>query len=88
MLLVVKGLQHILRENFKGDFQKIRVALFLYETEDKEFKGSLRVNGNVNVAKVASHFGGGGHIKAAGFSISKPYDLAIPMILDVIKEQL
>ena len=66
----------------------MEVALFLYETEDKEFKGSLRVNGNVNVAKVASHFGGGGHIKAAGFSISKPYDLAIPMILDVIKEQL
>ena len=66
----------------------VEVALFLYETEDKEFKGSLRVNGNVNVAKVASHFGGGGHIKAAGFSISKPYDLAIPMILDVIKEQL
>ena len=66
----------------------VEVALFLYETEDKEFKGSLRVNGNVNVAKVASHFGGGGHIKAAGFSVSEPYDVAIPMILDVIKEQL
>ena len=32
---------------------------------DGTYKGSLRVNGDYDVAKVASVFGGGGHVKAA-----------------------
>ena len=39
----------------------IKVAVFLYENEDGTYKGSLRVNGDYDVAKVASVFGGGGH---------------------------
>jgi phosphoesterase RecJ-like protein len=30
---------------------------------------SLRSEGNVDVAKIASNFGGGGHASAAGFQI-------------------
>ena len=44
-----------------------KIALFLYENEDGTFKGSLRVNGDTNVADIAAQFGGGGHVKAAGF---------------------
>lgn len=66
----------------------VEVALFLYENEDGSFKGSLRVNGDVNVAEVASHFGGGGHVKAAGFSIDGPIEASIDKVLSVIKEQL
>ena len=47
-------------------------GLFLYENEDGTFKGSLRVNGDTNVADIAAQFGGGGHVKAAGFSIEGP----------------
>jgi bifunctional oligoribonuclease and PAP phosphatase NrnA len=37
---------------------------------DGKVKGSLRTLGNeVDVAKIASNFGGGGHIKAAGFTL-------------------
>ena len=37
-------------------------------TESKgEIKASLRTNKNVNVAKIAEQYGGGGHIKAAGY---------------------
>ena len=42
------------------------VAIFIYETDFHEFKVSMRSNGEVNVSKIAVHFGGGGHIKAAG----------------------
>ena len=45
------------------------MAVFLYENEDGSWKGSLRVNGDFNVAEVAIVFGGGGHVKAAGFTI-------------------
>lgn len=47
-----------------------RVALLLRE-ENGRVKGSLRTNyDDINVAFVARHWGGGGHKKAAGFSLA------------------
>lgn len=65
-----------------------KIALFLYENEDGTFKGSLRVNGDYNVADVAAAFGGGGHVKAAGFTIDGPSEVAIERVLEVIREKL
>ena len=65
-----------------------KIALFLYENEDGTFKGSLRVNGDTNVADIAAKFGGGGHVKAAGFSIEGPIDTAMERILNVIREKI
>lgn len=66
----------------------VRVALFMYENEDGTFKGSLRVNDDTNVAEIAGVFGGGGHVKAAGFSIEGPEDMAVERVLKVIEEKL
>jgi phosphoesterase RecJ-like protein len=44
----------------------VEVAVFLYETANQEYKVSLRSNNRVDVNKVASYFGGGGHVRAAG----------------------
>lgn len=44
----------------------VEVAIFLYENSVQEFKVSLRSNGAVDVSKIASYFGGGGHVRAAG----------------------
>lgn len=65
-----------------------KIALFLYENVDGTFKGSLRVNGDTNVADIAAQFGGGGHVKAAGFSIEGPIDTAMERILNVIRENI
>lgn len=65
-----------------------KIAVFLYENEDGSYKGSLRVNGDYNVAEVAAHFGGGGHVKAAGFTIDGPVDTAIDRIIKAIEEIL
>ena len=66
----------------------VQVALFLYENEDGSYKGSLRVNGDFNVAEVAVCFGGGGHVKAAGFSISGNIDDVIARVLKEIQVRL
>lgn len=51
-------------------FKDVKVALLLRE-ENGLVKGSLRTNSDhIDVAKIASQFGGGGHKKAAGFSIN------------------
>ncbi len=51
----------------------VEVAIFLYELKPMEFKVSLRSNGNVDVNQVASYFGGGGHVRAAGCEIKGTY---------------
>lgn len=66
----------------------IEVAIFMYETEPKEYKVSMRVNGNVDVSEVAKHFGGGGHIKASGCTIKGSYDDVISCLTAKIAEQL
>lgn len=48
--------------NTKG----VEVAIFLYEIKAQEFKVSMRSNEIVDVQEVASYFGGGGHVRAAG----------------------
>ena len=55
--------------SFLSTLSGVRVALLLRE-EGNRVKGSLRTNyDDVDVAAVARGFGGGGHKKAAGFSL-------------------
>ena len=48
----------------------VEVAMFIYEHESQVFKVSLRSNGSVDVSKIASYFGGGGHVRAAGCTMN------------------
>lgn len=66
----------------------VEVAIFLYELKDMEYKVSLRSNGKVDVNRVASYFGGGGHALAAGCQIKgTSYDV-LNNLLPHIEEQL
>lgn len=54
----------------------VDVAIFMYELDHGTFKVSLRSNENVDVSEIASYFGGGGHARAAGFSMTAtPHDI-------------
>lgn len=66
----------------------VEVAMFLYELGANEYKVSLRANGNVDVSKIAQHFGGGGHVKAAGFSIFGTPQENIEKIVSQVELQL
>ncbi len=48
------------------NIEGISCAIFLYQTDVLEYKVSMRSDEKVNVAEVASYFGGGGHARAAG----------------------
>jgi len=48
------------------NIQGVECAIFMYETDTLEYKVSLRSSDQVDVASIASYFGGGGHKKAAG----------------------
>lgn len=66
----------------------VEVAIFLYELKPMEYKVSLRSNGNVDVNQVASYFGGGGHIRAAGCEIKGTYYDVLNNLTLHIEEQL
>lgn len=48
----------------------VEVAVFMYELETNLYKVSLRSGDKVDVSKIATYFGGGGHKKAAGFTLA------------------
>ncbi len=52
----------------------VEVSLFLREQRDGTIRGSLRSKSDINVNKLASLYGGGGHIKAAGFTVAIKHD--------------
>lgn len=66
----------------------VEVAIFAYETSDGSFKFSMRSKSYVDVSKVSVVFGGGGHIRAAGCTIAKPYKEALGLLIQEIKKQL
>ena len=58
-----------IRENFSGFprmMQNVVVSAFFRQIADNDWKVSLRSKGDVNVAQIASLFGGGGHKNCSG----------------------
>ena len=58
------------------------------ETEFRVFKVSLRSNRRVDVSRVAAYFGGGGHVRAAGCTMSGSVHDVINNLSIHIAEQL
>ena len=84
---------HVLPKHLDGIVNQLRVtkgveaAVFLYENEDGSYKVSTRSNGLVNVAELAVKFGGGGHERAAGFSMEgTPEDLINRVAFEIEKQ--
>ncbi|MDY6879733.1 MAG: bifunctional oligoribonuclease/PAP phosphatase NrnA [Desulfatiglans sp.] len=48
----------------------VEIAVLIRQTGAKDYKFSLRSNDHVDVSALASRFGGGGHMRAAGFELS------------------
>jgi phosphoesterase RecJ-like protein len=63
------------------------VALFL-EREDGQVKLSLRSRGRLDVNRVASRFGGGGHVLASGATLEGPLDRAVEEVLGALRAGL
>ena len=64
----------------------IEVAIFLYGLEEGSYKVSTRCKGDlVDLSKIAVKYGGGGHKKAAGFTMEgdDPWELIGQIVADV-----
>lgn len=64
-------------------------AIFMYEVGNHEYKVSIRSNNQaLNVSKIASYFGGGGHVMAAGCTMSGSIHDVINNLTSHIEKQL
>lgn len=66
----------------------IECAIFMYEIGELEYKVSMRSNEIVDVSKIAEYFGGGGHVRAAGFTLHGSMHDVINNISQQIEIQL
>lgn len=63
----------------------VEVAAFFRELPDGRFRVSLRSKGEVDVARIAEEFGGGGHACASGCAVNGPLHAAVENILSRIR---
>ena len=74
--------------NVGKNIEGVEVSVFLREDSKDFYKVSLRSNKYVDVSVIAEAFNGGGHIKAAGFTINDNLDSAIKKIIKEINKNL
>ncbi len=74
--------------NYPRNIQGVEVGIFFKVIDDNAVKASLRSAGRIDVAAVAQHFGGGGHIKAAGCRLEGSLEQVKQQVVSYIKELL
>ncbi len=65
----------------------VEIAMFIYQTDVYEYKVSLRSKKYIDCNEIASYFGGGGHIRAAGCMLNgSVYDVINNITREIEKQ--
>ena len=72
--------------SFPRMMQKVKISIFLRQISNNRWKISLRSKGDINVAKVAALFAGGGHKNAAGCTIKGDLETAKEALFKAITD--
>ena len=60
------------------------VSIYVRQRSDGSNKVSMRSSGNIDVSKIAIAFNGGGHARAAGYSMEDDLDVEKNKVIDVV----
>lgn len=66
----------------------VEVAMFVYQLEEGRYKVSLRSKKYADVSEIAVSFGGGGHVRAAGFDIEGNLEEVIERVIARIEKAI
>ena len=72
--------------NYPLTVGEVEAVAMLKESEPGVYRTSLRSKGDVNVAKVAEKFGGGGHRNAAGCTLKGSWEEAETTIVALLQD--
>ena len=73
---------------YARNVEGVEAGILFKQMLDGSVKASLRSGGSLNVATVASSFGGGGHVRAAGCRMDGPLDEAISSMIQAVGKAL
>lgn len=65
----------------------VEVAVLLHETDERQYKVSMRSNDQVDVSQIAVVYGGGGHKKAAGYQKTGSAEEIIQDLLEQLESR-
>lgn len=68
--------------------REVKATVYMREIAPNKFRASLRSKGDINVARVAERFGGGGHKNASGLSIEGDWDACEAEIVSKLVEAI
>lgn len=74
--------------NYARNIDNVEAAALLKEIDYEEIKVSFRSNSWLDVNMVAQKFGGGGHVRASGCTISAPLSEAKKTVISSLEEAL
>lgn len=74
--------------NYPRNIEGVEVGLLFKQTDLLEVKVSMRAIGPLNVAEIAQHFGGGGHIRAAGCEVAGELNKVITDVIEQVGRAL
>ena len=66
--------------------REVVAAVYMREVAPNKFRCSLRSKGDINVAKVAEKYGGGGHKNASGLGVEGDWDTKERELVAAVKE--
>lgn len=66
--------------------REVMAVVYMREVGPDQYRVSLRSKGDINVARVAEKFGGGGHRNAAGLRIEGDWDAKERELVDAVRE--
>src|SRR5712664_3883676 len=72
--------------NYPLTVAEVEAVALLKESAPEVYRTSLRSKGDVNVARVAEGFGGGGHRNAAGCTLTGPWDEVEQKIIQLLRD--
>lgn len=72
--------------NYTNSIRGVEVGLFFKEMKPGEVKISWRSKAGVDVSRLAAHFGGGGHLRAAGCSVKGSLSAVMAEVLSFVNK--
>ncbi len=67
----------------------VDVAVYIYEVEENAYKVSMRsCTDDIDLSKVSVHFGGGGHVRAAGCNVNGTKEEVIQKVMEQLALQM
>jgi len=72
--------------NYTNSIRGVEVGLFFKEIKPDEVKISWRSKASVDVSRLAAHFGGGGHLRAAGCSMKGSLPAVMEEVLSFLSK--